>query len=55
MKYHWNHFSGTDWDDKSKTNAIYRIMGKDKNGWSRKVDNELGNYDYLFVAESQRL
>jgi alpha-amylase len=50
MKYHWNHFSGTDWNDKTRTNAIYKILGKNKNGWTEDVDDELGNYDYLYAS-----
>jgi hypothetical protein len=41
------HIQGLDWDHKTRTNAIYRIAGKGRKGWSRHVDRELGNYDYL--------
>lgn len=44
MKWHWHHFSGTDWDEKSKRKAIYRIVGENK-GWSASVDTEQGNDD----------
>ncbi|KAJ8506879.1 hypothetical protein ONZ45_g10656 [Pleurotus djamor] len=41
------HFTGVDWDDKTRQNEIYRIVGSGHKGWSNHVDNELGNYDYL--------
>ena len=30
---------------------IYRIIGPNHKGWSRNVDKELGNYDYLLGAD----
>ncbi|KAF9889658.1 hypothetical protein FE257_007166 [Aspergillus nanangensis] len=45
MKYHWQHFTGVDWDERQKKNAIYR-MG----AWAPDVSDELGNYDYLMFA-----
>ncbi|KAJ7475864.1 glycoside hydrolase family 13 protein [Mycena latifolia] len=44
--FRWTHehFTGLDWDHRTRTGGIYRIAGK---GWSRHVDTELGNYDYL--------
>ncbi|KAL4788600.1 glycoside hydrolase superfamily [Aspergillus varians] len=50
MKYHWEHFSGVDWDDKSRENAIYRILGPNKD-WAPDVSAENGNYDYLMFAD----
>ncbi|MCJ1259888.1 hypothetical protein MMC24_007727 [Lignoscripta atroalba] len=50
QKYHWYHFSGTDWDAAKRKNAIYRIAGNGKN-WSQFVDTEKGNYDYLMFAD----
>ncbi|RAL06907.1 alpha-amylase [Aspergillus homomorphus CBS 101889] len=47
MQYHWQHFSGVDWDDRSQTNAIYRVADKQ---WAADVGTELGNYDYLMFA-----
>ena len=39
---------GIDWDSRKKRKAIFRITGPGKHeGWSERVDNELGNYDYL--------
>jgi alpha-amylase len=51
MKYNWNHFTATDYDAKTQTNAIYKFLGRDKKGWSKDVDDELGNYDYLCVSQ----
>ncbi|MBN4842017.1 hypothetical protein H4F85_28230, partial [Citrobacter braakii] len=42
MKYPWYHFSGVDWDDSRKKNAIYKIVGPDK-GWAPDVSDENGN------------
>ncbi|KAF9066613.1 glycoside hydrolase family 13 protein [Rhodocollybia butyracea] len=46
---HWNqeHFTGVDWDQKTQTKGIYKIVGKGHRGWSKNVDRELGNYDFL--------
>ena len=38
---------GVDWDHRTQTQGIFRITGNGKKGWSRRVDTELGNYDYL--------
>ena len=40
-------FTGIDWDQRTKTNAIYRIVSDKHEGWSPHVDKEFGNYDYL--------
>ncbi|KAL3472473.1 glycoside hydrolase superfamily [Aspergillus californicus] len=50
MKYHSEHFSGVDWDDKGRENAIYRILGPGKD-WAKDVSSEKGNYDYLMFAD----
>ncbi|KAJ5894935.1 CAZyme family GH13 [Penicillium taxi] len=50
MKYHWQHFSGVDWDEKSKKEAIYKILGPAKD-WAADVSDENGNYDYLMFAD----
>ncbi|KAG8935957.1 hypothetical protein FRC02_005432 [Tulasnella sp. 418] len=47
MKWTQEHFTGVDWDELTKKKAIYRIVGQGHKGWSKKVDTELGNYDYL--------
>lgn len=50
FKWHWYHFSGTDYNAVNKKSAIYRILGEGKN-WSPGVDNENGNYDYLMFND----
>ena len=51
MRWNKNHFSGTDYDQKTKTNGVYRFLGREKKGWAKDVDSELGNYDYLMFAD----
>ncbi|KAL2809121.1 glycoside hydrolase superfamily [Aspergillus granulosus] len=51
MKYHGQHFSGVDWDDKTKENALYRLLHPDRSGWAPDVSDEKGNYDYLMFAD----
>ncbi|KAI2735699.1 CAZyme family GH13 [Penicillium roqueforti] len=50
MKYHWQHFTGVDWDDASQQNAIYKILGQNKD-WAKDVSDEHGNCDYLMFAD----
>ncbi|MDA7026833.1 alpha-amylase [Bacillus sp. CLL-7-23] len=50
FKWNWHHFDGTDWDESSKQNNIYRFEGYGK-GWDWEVSNENGNYDYLMYAD----
>lgn len=50
MKWNFNHFTGVDYDDASKTNAIYKIQGDGKM-WATDVDGEKGSYDYLMFAD----
>lgn len=50
MKYHWEHFSGTDWNEANGKKAIYKILGDNK-GWSSSVGNEQGNADYMMFAD----
>ncbi|CAA7267009.1 unnamed protein product [Cyclocybe aegerita] len=47
MRWNREHFSGVDWDHKTRTRGIYRIISPGHKGWSRNVDSELGNYDFL--------
>ncbi|KAF9238489.1 glycoside hydrolase family 13 protein [Melanogaster broomeanus] len=47
MRWTYEHFSGLDWDELSRTNGVYRISSGRHKGWSTKVAKELGNYDYL--------
>lgn len=48
FEWNWTHFSGVDYDENTKQNAIYKF--KDKN-WSGAVDEEFGNFDYLMGAD----
>ncbi|RMZ91849.1 hypothetical protein DV736_g893, partial [Chaetothyriales sp. CBS 134916] len=48
FRYHWHHFSGTDWEAALKTNdSLYKFVGPGKPGWAPDVDNSFGNSDYL--------
>ncbi|OCH94385.1 alpha amylase [Obba rivulosa] len=47
LKWTQEHFTGLDWDHRTRTKGVYRIVGGQHKGWSRYVDSELGNYDYL--------
>ena len=49
MKYHWQHFTGVDWNQKHKEHAIYKTLGRNK-AWAKDVSDEHGNYDYLMFA-----
>jgi hypothetical protein len=42
---------GVDWDQRTNAKDIYRITGEGHKGWSKHVDKELGNYDYLLGAD----
>lgn len=50
FKWHWYHFSGTDYNAANEKTAIYRILGEGK-GWSQAVDDENSNYDYLMFND----
>lgn len=47
MQWNKEHFTGIDWDDRRKREGIWRFEGKK---WAEDVDEELGNYDYLYVT-----
>lgn len=49
FKWHWYHFTGTDYDARTEKTSIFKIMGDGKS-WSEGVDEENGNYDYLMFA-----
>ncbi|KAJ6513236.1 alpha amylase [Mycena sanguinolenta] len=51
--FQWTHehFTGLDWDHRTRTQAIYKIAGKGRKGWSKHVAKELGNYDYLLGVD----
>ena len=49
MRYGWRQFNATDWDHRTRKNAIFKIIdgGKD---WAHDVDKtERGNADYLLL------
>ena len=50
MKWHWYHFSGTDYNQANGKKAIYKFEGEGK-GWSSSVDKEQGNADYMMFAD----
>lgn len=50
LKYHWYHFTGTDYNAANQKTAIYKIMGDHKD-WAPDVDSENANYDYLMFAD----
>ncbi|KAI0342861.1 glycoside hydrolase family 13 protein [Trametopsis cervina] len=47
LKWNHEHFTGVDWDHRTRTKGVFRFVGPNHKGWSRYVDKELGNYDYL--------
>ena len=50
QKYHWEHFSGTDYDAGNDKTGIYRILGDNKH-WSSSVGDETNNADFLMFAD----
>jgi len=46
----WQHFTATDYDQRTGKSSIYRIVGENKS-FSENVDQEFGNYDYLMFAD----
>ncbi|MBK0347817.1 alpha-amylase [Aerococcaceae bacterium zg-ZJ1578] len=52
FKWHWYHFSGTDYDALNQETGIFMVCGENK-GWADddKVDSENGNYDYLMFTD----
>ncbi|OLS01651.1 glucan 1,4-alpha-maltohexaosidase precursor [Tissierella creatinophila DSM 6911] len=50
FKWTHYHFSGVDYDNLTKNNAIYRIVGENK-GWNLGVSDEKGNFDYLMFSD----
>ncbi|KZO96750.1 glycoside hydrolase family 13 protein [Calocera viscosa TUFC12733] len=47
LRWTWRHFSGLDYDALSQKSAVFKICGHPHKGWSKNVDSENGNYDYL--------
>lgn len=50
FKWFFEHFSGVDYDDITKENGVYMIVGDGK-GWEQGVSKEKGNFDYLMFAD----
>lgn len=51
QKYHWYHFSGTDYNAANEKKAIYQFQGEQGGGWSESVDDEGGNADFMMFAD----
>ncbi|KAI0049816.1 glycoside hydrolase family 13 protein [Auriscalpium vulgare] len=51
LRWSHDHFTGLDWDHQTRQHGVYRIVSKRRKGWSRNVDKELGNYDYLLGVD----
>lgn len=49
FQWHWYHFNGVDYDARSQTPGVYRLLGEGKD-WSHQVSGEKGNFDYLMFA-----
>lgn len=49
----WNYtcFSGVDYDDITKENAIYKILNDFGNEWEDMISDEKGNYDFLMYND----
>lgn len=50
FEWNFNHFTGVDYDQKSDTKGIFKIVGENKD-WSSGVSLENGNFDYLMFAD----
>ncbi len=48
FEWNWTHFTGIDFNNGTGEKAIFKF--KDKN-WSKEVDEEFGNFDYLMGAD----
>ncbi|MCI1890743.1 alpha-amylase [Schleiferilactobacillus perolens] len=46
--WHWQNFTGIDYDGRSKNHAIYKFHTKE---WEPQVDSENGNFDYLMGCD----
>lgn len=50
FEWNFNHFTGVDYDQKSETSGVFKIIGENKD-WSPGVSAEKGNFDYLMFAD----
>ncbi|KAL1868929.1 hypothetical protein Daus18300_005765 [Diaporthe australafricana] len=48
LKWNKEHFTGIDYDHKTRSKGIWKFQGKE---WAQDVDEELGSYDYLMFAD----
>lgn len=48
FEWHWNQFSGVDYDKRTEENEIFRLSNKQ---WNNPVDDEFANFDYLMGAD----
>ena len=48
FEWNWTHFSGIDYNSKTKETALYKLKNKT---WQMNVDKEHGNFDYLMGAD----
>jgi alpha-amylase len=46
MRYTWEQFNASDWDDRGRKHAIFKIVQNGKD-WAKDVSDEWGNGDYL--------
>ncbi|MDO5732733.1 MAG: alpha-amylase [Eubacteriales bacterium] len=50
FKWHWYHFTGVDFDQRSGRTGIFKLCGEHKD-WAQDVSSENGNFDYLMFAD----
>lgn len=50
FEWNYNHFIGVDYDQKSNTFGVFKIIGENKD-WSQGVSDEKGNYDFLMFTD----
>ena len=46
MRWGSEHFTGVDYDHRTREHGVWKLEGKE---WAEDVDEELGNYDFLWV------
>lgn len=49
LKWSKEHFTGIDYDHKTRSKGIWKFQGKE---WAQDVDEELGSYDYLYAKRT---
>jgi alpha-amylase len=47
MRWNKEHFTGVDYDHITGEKGVWKFEGKE---WAEDVDEELGNYDFLWVG-----